>query len=484
MTDPAFQTASQWATEILSRRIGCLELLDLYLARVVRFNPTLNAIIAMRADQARERARAADMALARDENWGPLHGIPMTIKESFDVAGLPTTFGNPALKDNIARHDAVLAARLTAAGAVIFGKTNVPLLLADSQSYNAIYGTTNNPWDLSRTPGGSSGGSAAALAAGLTALDAGSDIGGSLRNPAHYCGIYAHKPTHGIVPPRGHATPGILSPSDLSVVGPMGRSAEDLALGLAVVAGADPLLQAGWRLDLPTPRRTRLEDFRIAVWAEDQQSPVDRAVLDRLQAAIDRLAGAGAHVDVKARPAFASEHSNEVYMTLLRAVTASRHPPAVFEEQRRIVASLPPTERSYRAYFARGATLYHRHWIEANEARTKLRKAWREFFQDYDVLLAPIAQTPAFPHQQGPDFDNRTLMIDGRPVPYITQLFWAGLATVAYLPATAAPLGLTPAGLPVGVQIVGPEFGDHTTIAFARHLAEAIGGFVPPPGYA
>ena len=218
MTDLAFQTASQWVAEILSRRIGCLKLLEFYLARVARFNPSLNAIIAMRADQARERALAADTALARGENWGPLHGIPMTIKESFDVAGLPTTFGNPALKDNIAMHDAVLVERLTAAGAVIFGKTNVPLLLADAQSYNEIYGTTNNPWDLSRTPGGSSGGSAAALAAGLTALDAGSDIGGSLRNPAHYCGIYAHKPTHGIVPPRGQAPPGILSPSDLTGV--------------------------------------------------------------------------------------------------------------------------------------------------------------------------------------------------------------------------------------------------------------------------
>ena len=484
MTDLAFQTASQWVAEILSRRIGCLELLEFYLARVARFNPSLNAIIAMRADQARERALAADTALARGENWGPLHGIPMTIKEFFDVAGLPTTFGNPTLKDNIAMHDAVLVERLTAAGAVIFGKTNVPLLLADSQSYNAIYGTTNNPWDLSRTPGGSSGGSAAALAAGLTALDAGSDIGGSLRNPAHYCGIYAHKPTHGIVPPRGQAPPGILSPSDLAVVGPMGRSAEDLALALDVVAGADPLLQAGWRLDLPPPRHTSLRDFRVAVWDNDALSPVDHAVLDRLQVAVDALNRAGARVDTNARPEFEPARSHAVYMTLLRAVTAARHPAAVFEEQKRIAASLSPDENSHRATFARGATLYHRYWIEANETRTKLRMAWRDFFQDYDVVLAPIAETPAFPHDHEPDFNKRVLMVDGRPVPYPAPSFWVGLATVAYLPATAAPLGLTSTGLPVGVQIVGPEFGDRTTIAFARHLADAVGGFIPPSGYA
>ena len=342
------------------------------------------------------------------------------------MAGLPTTFGNPTLKDNIAMHDAVLVERLTAAGAVIFGKTNVPLLLADAQSYNAIYGTTNNPWDLSRTPGGSSGGSAAALAAGLTALDAGSDIGGSLRNPAHYCGIYAHKPTHGIVPPRGQAPPGILSPSDLAVVGPMGRSAEDLALALDVVAGADPLLQAGWRLDLPPPRHTSLRDFRVAVWDNDALSPVDHAVLDRLQVAVDALNRAGARVDTNARPEFEPARSHAVYMTLLRAVTAARHPAVVFEEQKRIAASLSPDENSHRATFARGATLYHRYWIEANETRTKLRMAWRDFFQDHDVVLAPIAETPAFPHDHEPDFNKRVLMVDGRPVPYPAPSFWGG----------------------------------------------------------
>jgi amidase len=191
----AFAAAGDLAAEIRARRIGCLELLDFYLARAERFNPALNAIVAWQTDQARERARAADSALARGEIWGPLHGIPMTVKEAFDLSGLPSTWGNPQWKDNIATGNAVLVDRLLGAGAVIYGKTNVPFMLIDYQTYNDIYGTTNNPWDLACGPGGSTGGEAAALAAGLSALGAGSDVGGSLRNPAHYCGVYGHKPS-------------------------------------------------------------------------------------------------------------------------------------------------------------------------------------------------------------------------------------------------------------------------------------------------
>src|SRR4051794_9119386 len=237
MDDRAFASATQLAREIRDRRIGCVELLDQYLARADRYNPEINAIVVWQREAARDRARAADAALARGEVWGPLHGIPMTVKESFNMTGLPTTFGNPAWKDNIASSNAVVIERLIDAGAVIYGKTNVPLMLMDSQSYNDIYGTTNNPWDKGRGPGGSSGGEAAALAAGLSALGAGSDIAGSLRNPAHYCGIYGHKPSWGLIPPRGHAPPGVLTPTDISVVDPMARHAEDLGLALRVMAG-------------------------------------------------------------------------------------------------------------------------------------------------------------------------------------------------------------------------------------------------------
>ena len=186
--DP-FLPAHRLAALIRSRKIGCLELLDLYLQRVERYNPAVNAICVLDAQRARKRARAADRALARRTPWGPLHGVPMTIKESFDVAGLPTTWGRPELQRHIPAANALAVDRLQRAGAIIFGKTNVPTLLADWQTFNPIYGTTSNPWDLARVPGGSSGGSAAARAAGLTALECGSDIGASIRNPAHYCGV-------------------------------------------------------------------------------------------------------------------------------------------------------------------------------------------------------------------------------------------------------------------------------------------------------
>src|SRR5881296_3607510 len=236
MIDLPFRPAKQLAALIRRKKVGCLELLDLYIARMEKYNPPLNAIIATDLDKARRRARAADRALARKEIWGPLHGVPMTIKESYDVVGMPTTWGVPELKDNQPKQNALAVDRLLGAGAVLFGKTNVPLYLADWQSYNSIYGTTNNPWDVSRVPGGSSGGAAAALAAGLTGFEAGSDIGASIRNPAHYCGVYGHKPTYAIVPPRGQALPGKITPSDISVIGPLGRSGRDRRGRLAAPA--------------------------------------------------------------------------------------------------------------------------------------------------------------------------------------------------------------------------------------------------------
>src|SRR5271165_4833217 len=275
MDERAFASATSLAAEIRDRRIGCLELLDFFLARAERYNPALNAIVAWQIDRSRDRARAADAALARGEVWGPLHGVPMTVKESFNVAGLPSTWGNPLWKNNIATDNAVLVDRLLRSGAVIYGKTNVPFMLMDAQSYNDVYGTTNNPWDTGRGPGGSSGGEAAALAAGLSALGAGSDIAGSLRNPAHYCGIYAHKPSWGLIPTRGHSPAGALTPTDISVAGPMARHAVDLDLAMRVLAGPDALQQAIWRTELPPPRHLRLGDFRVAVWVRSPLCDID-----------------------------------------------------------------------------------------------------------------------------------------------------------------------------------------------------------------
>ena len=480
--EPAFRSATELAADLRARRLGCLELLDHYLARVERFNPDLNAIVAFDLDRARARARAADAALARGETWGPLHGLPMTVKDSYDVAGLPTTWGAPELRDNVAERNAVVVDRLLDAGAVVFGKTNVPYNLADFQSYNDVYGTTSNPWDRSLVPGGSSGGSAAALAAGLTGLESGSDIGGSIRNPAHYCGVYGHKPTWGVVPLRGHAKPGILAPTDLSVVGPLARSADDLALALDVVAGPDRIDANGWTLDLPRPGGRPLNEWRIAVWEDDEFCPVDRSVRDAVRRAADALRDAGAQIHHEARPAFDPAQADEVYNRLLQGALSIRHGEEEFRKTLDRAAALEAGDDSPRARRLRAGAMHHRDWLLTHERRTRLRWAWRELFDEYDALLCPIACIPAFPHDQQRDMDARRITVNGETRGYWDQLFWAGLTGVACLPATIAPAASD--GLPIGVQIVGPEGGDLVTIDLARQLAGLIGGFRPPPGYA
>ncbi|HZS81537.1 MAG TPA: amidase [Stellaceae bacterium] len=484
MTDSAaFHSASRMAATLREQRGGALDLLEQHFARIEAQDGRVNAVVVRDFARARERARAADAALARYDIWGPLHGVPMTVKESYDIAGLPTCWGSPALRDNMARHDAVVVERLKRAGAIIFGKTNVPVMLADFQAYNPVYGTTRNPWDPDRVPGGSSGGSAAALAAGFAALEAGSDIGGSIRFPAHYCGVYGHKPSWGIVPPRGHSLPGSYAPTDISVVGPLARSAEDLALALEVMAGADEKLAAGWRLELPLPRRSALRDFRVAVWRDDASCPVGSEVAERLEAVIAALARAGARIDDKARPEIDAAQAHALFIRLLWSVMAARSPIEEYERMRAEVAALAPEDESRAAQHKRASVLSHRDWLAAHHERTRLRHAWRAFFENWDVLLCPVAPTPAFPHDHSEDRDARQLLVDGEKRPYWDQLFWSGIAGLCYLPATVAPAGRTAAGLPVGIQIIGPEFGDRTTIEFARLLGEAIGGFTPPPGF-
>ena len=408
----------------------------------------------------------------------------MTIKESYDVAGLPTTWGVPAYKDRIATKNAVVVDRLLAAGVVLFGKTNVPLYLADWQSFNAIYGTTNNPWDVSRAPGGSSGGSAAALAAGLTGLEAGSDIGSSIRNPAHFCGVYGHKPTWGIVPRAGQALPWQTAPVDIDVVGPLARSTDDLAIALAAMAGPDEIEAAGWQLRLRAPRQKRLRDFRVALMVDAPEIAVDREVKDRLQALADFLGRHKAKVDDRARPAIDTREAFSVYVKLLRAATSDRQSDADFDKNGELARGLAPGDESYYARATRAAVLPHRDWLAANEARHRMRRAWAEFFTEYDLLLCPVAGTAAFPHDQKGERYDRTLVVNGRRVPVTDHLFWAGYSGAFNLPSTAAPCGFTPGGLPVGVQIVGPQYGDLTCLAFARLLEREFQAFVPPPGYA
>ena len=474
-------SASALTAALRTGRVGSVELLRAYLDRVDRFNPALNAIVVDDREAALKRARAADRARARGELWGPLHGLPMTVKESFDLAGRPTTWGHLPRKDHAATQDALAVQRLKAAGAVIFGKTNVPLNLADFQSYNAVYGTTNNPWDLKRVPGGSSGGSAAAIAAGLCALEFGSDIGGSIRNPAAYCGIYGHKPTWCIVPKRGHSllpTPG--AEMDLSVVGPLARSAGDLALALNVTAGADALTASGLAYKLPSPPKS-LKGLRIAVWLDEAIAPVDDVVKARVEAAARALGKAGAKLDFRARPDFDPAHAHAVYNLLLQANMAARRPD--YEQLVDERARLRADDQGQHAQALRASTASYRDVFFAQQQREQLRWAWHDFFGRHDLLLMPITVTPAFPHDPSEPMPARKMRVNGAEVPYFNQLFWAGLATASYLPATIAPAGRSPDGLPVGVQIVGPEMADRRTIWLADELAGLIGGFQPPPGY-
>lgn len=484
VTDLAFRSATELAAALRERRLSAREALDHFLARADRFNRGINAIVAWDVEGARARAAAADAATARGESWGPLHGLPMTIKDAIEVVGMATTCGAPELREHRAVVNAPAAQRLLDAGAVVFGKTNLPIYAGDFQSYNELFGTTNNPWDAARTPGGSSGGSAAALAAGLTGFELGSDIGGSIRNPSHFCGVYGLKPSWGVVPSRGHipGPPGTLAVSDLGVLGPLGRSAEDLSLGLDVLAGPDAWDARAWRVALPPARRTRLAEFRVGVWFDHPICPIDAAVAERLHAAVDAIARAGARIDANVRPVDGAD-SFSIYLRLLYGALANGLPSAVLQTFDAALPGLAPDDEGAIANLVRGASQRHRDWNVANEQRAQLRARWDAFFRDFDVLLAPVMPTVAFPHDHS-DFAARTVAVDGQVLPYVHQLFWAGHASAAYLPAVAAPVGLAAGGLPVGIQIVAPYLEDRTAIAFAAALAQEIGGFVEPPGLA
>ena len=477
--DPTFKPATSLAALLRKREIGCLELLDHYIARVERLDTRINAVVVRDFDRARARARQLDSATDRS---APLFGVPMTIKESFDVAGLPTTWGSPAFRNSIATTNALAVDRLLNAGVVLFGKTNVPLMLADWQSYNEIYGTTNNPWNLALSPGGSSGGSAAALAAGLTGIEAGSDIGSSIRNPAHFCGVYGHKPTWGICPPLGQSLADNVAQSDISVIGPLARSAGDLAVALDVMAGPEPI-DKGWKLDLPPPRTTSFKGLRVAVMLDHPLSEVDTSITSKLDELASFLRREGASVSMDARPDFDLALGHQLYIQMLRATTSARFDAAAMRHWRGEAERLAPDDTSYYALMARGNSMSHRDFLVANETRQRMRRAWARFFQEYDVFLCPVANCAAQPHDQAGERWQRYVTVNGHRVLTTDQMFWSGISCFYLLPATAAPLGFTPDGLPIGVQIVGAQFDDKTTIELAKLLETAWQGFVPPPGW-
>jgi len=483
MSELAYASATELAAKIRHKEISATELLQLYLQRIDKYNPAINAIVVDMREQALAAARDIDAALARGEDLGPLAGVPMTVKESYDVSGTPTTRGNLQWRDNIADADAESIKKLKNIGLNVFGKTNVPLALADFQSYNDVYGTTNNPYDVSRIPGGSSGGSAAALAAGLTGMETGSDIGGSIRNPAHFCGVFGHKSTYDLLWVRGHAPPGdIRASSDISVIGPMARSAHDLETALRAMAGPDEIMSRGYTLNLPEWQGRSLGELRVAVWKNDEVAPVSREVEQRVDLVATALRDAGATIDESARPEFSGQHSHDTYQDLLHATMASRMPEGDYESLKALVAELDPDDDSQDARVRRAQVSSFKSWSAANELRHHLRWHWHEFFKQHDVLIAPIMATAAIPHDHG-RFGERTIMVDNQQRPYFEQVYWAGLTGVAYLPSTVIPTGLNAEGLPIGIQIVGREYDDLITIGIAQEL-EAMGfAFTPPTAY-
>ena len=485
MTDLAFLPAHELAAMIRRREVSSVELVDHFEARHAAHNHKINAIVATDFERARAAAEEADHALSRDIVWGPFHGVPMTIKDALETGGLVTTGGSTAYRAHVPVRDADAVARIRAAGAIVFGKTNVPYFSGDLQSYNEVYGTTNNPWDVTRGPGGSSGGAAAALAAGLTPLEIGSDIGGSIRTPAHLNGVFGHKPSFDLVSKRGHipGVPGALFQTDLSVVGPLARSARDLELALTMIMGRDGFDAVGYEPGLPEPRGRRAGELTIATWFDDPFCPVEAENVAIMERAADALEAAGAKVHRDRRPDFSFTEAFEIYATLLHASTTRGFPPRVIERLQAEAAGLDPADRSHRAMQARGAALTFHEWSVWKEAQAQMRGRWAEFFESYDAVLMAVIPCAAFPHDQEPNFHARTLTVNGATRPYLDLISWAGLPLVSYLPSTAVPVGRTKAGLPVGVQIVGPYLEDFTTIAIADMLERELGGFVPPPGF-
>ena len=487
MNDMIYQSATQLVKALLEKRISSTELLEKMLERYCQRNPEINAIVATNHDMARSRAREAGEALSKGKTLGPLHGLPMTVKDSLEVAGMPCAAGAPELREYIPELNADAVDSLSQAGAIIFGKTNVPYLVQGFQTCNQVYGQTNNPWDETLVPGGSSGGAAVALASGMTCLEIGSDVGGSIRIPAHFCGVYGHKPSFGLVPLRGHVPPfpGLFPKTftmdvDIVVVGPLARSAADLDLAIQLMIRPSKSKRIASNFCLPQPRKDRLKDFKIGCWLDDPYCPVDSQVGDCLHAAIDILARSGAQIK-EARPDIDFSHGNDIYRQLKAASMSASLSQEEFETYQSECLTIEKLDDSSRAQRFRGTTISHREWLILDYHRLILQQKWAVFFTEYDVLLCPVAPITAFSHDRR-RFDDIEVRVNGSWKSHDEVLVsWVGLASVAYLPSTVAPIGLARNGLPVGIQIIGRYLEDRTPIHFAELMEHITGSFRPPP---
>jgi amidase len=454
--DPALWTTTEQVAAITTGQLGSVELLDAQLARIERLNDQVNAVCTLAVEAARVRAGAADQATATGQSWGPLHGVSVTIKDAIATAGIRSTGGSPQLLEHVPPDDAHVVETIKNAGAIVFGKTNVPLWSGDLQTFNEMFGTTNNPWDLTRVPGGSSGGAAAAVACGMTSFEIGTDIGGSVRVPSAFCGVYGHKPSFGVIPTLGYLDEpnGGVAESDVNVFGPIARSADDLALLFGLLAGPATDRAVGWRLELPRADIAALRSLRVATWFDEPTIPMDDEMIAVLHGVADRLIEAGVTVDRGARPEIDFTSSWLAGGWLIGAACN------VSERERDVS---------------------HNAWLLADRERARLRRRWAEFFDNVDVLLCPITLTPAFPHLQAGSWATRDFVVNGVSVPYYSLEAWPALIGSAYLPSTSAPVGRTAAGLPVGVQVVSPYLHDYRSIAFARLITDLVGGYAVPP---
>ncbi|MFE2040284.1 amidase family protein [Streptomyces sp. NPDC059477] len=459
------------AKAIAAREVSAREHLAALLDAVAQRNPGLGLVVTL-CEDAMSAAKEADALTARGELLPPLHGVPMTVKDCFSTAGTRTTGGTATLSAHVPVRDADAVAALRRAGCVVFGKTNLPEHSADVQTHSDLFGTARNPWDPAFSTGGSSGGSAGAVAAGLTPVELGSDVAGSIRLPASHCGVFGHRPSFRTVSTYGHVPPAPFAHTvtDLTVAGPFARTVDDLVAVFDAVAGPDSRDAPAWRLDLPPARRVR----RVAAWFDDAYCPVDGEVRRLLEQAAGRLAGAGVPVEQVAPRGIRLDTSDRVFRALLTPVAFSTY--SVRDVDTIVHGDAVPGAELGAEHVA----LSHRSWAEADAHRARLRLRWRAFFEMYDAILLPVAPTAAPPHDHRP-FAERDIQVDGRSRPYWDQLTWAGLTGVCHLPTTVVPVGLTRLGLPVGMAVAGPYLGDRTTLALAKTLEQVLPPLGRPP---
>ncbi|HYL23626.1 MAG TPA: amidase family protein [Burkholderiales bacterium] len=478
----AFSSAAELAAALRARHISARELIELHLARIARHNPSLNAICTLDEAGARRRAQEADAALARGERWGPLHGVPMTIKDALETAGVRTTAGHPPLKDYVPARDAPAVARLRAAGAILLGKSNVPPLSADYRADNPIFGRTNNPWNLERTPGGSTGGGAAAVAAGLSAFDVGSDLAGSVRTPAHFCGLFGLKPTERRIPNAGHIPepPGVpRAVRHMNVLGPLARSVDDLALITRAISGADDAEPDVPPVPWTEPPARALKAHRFAWSADFGGVPVTRETRAAIQKLADTLANTGCVVEERNPAGFSFDEAWEAWGEIAIAERAATGA----ERSRERVAALNATLGDAWAVSrgsAKGVRATVGDYMAALTRRDHLIATIERFFDQWDALICPVTVSPAIGHVPfGTPID-----VDQHQVPY----FIAGTAYTCPFnltghPAVVLPLARSRDRLPIGVQLVAKRWSEPALLALAEKVASITGPFTPPPGY-